>query len=679
MNDAARTELTTIQERLRAVSNPLALLEGIFAFAPVGLQVYRVDGHSVLVNRAFRELFGSEPPPEYNVLRDDIAERGGFLPLIKRAFAGETIQFGPHWYDPRELEHVKVSEGRRVAVEVMMLPLLDDVGAVTHVAIIFKDATGELRAEELAVREQRAREATSLLLRVASHLTNATTPAEIANVILEHALVALGARRGVLALRGTEGGETVIAGDCAFGEEPRSSSTALLGSVIRTGEPVWGGKTESGKATVAAVPLATKRGTVGSLVFEFAPTNHYGDDERLLIDLLAKHAAQAIERAQLFQDAQEAARRAEAANRAKDEFLGIVSHELRTPLNAIHGWAHLIASSGRDDPSLVDRGIDVILRNAKAQVTIIDDILDTARIVVGKLRLTLVPTNLPAVVRAAIESVGPSAAAKNITLDLVVDGDPVVMGDPDRLQQVVWNLLTNAIKFTPPNGRVTLRAELEGSTARIRVSDDGIGIAADDLPLIFDRFRQVDSSTTRAKGGLGLGLAIVRHLVQAHGGSVDVTSDGPGHGSAFTIEIPAVSARVSTGRIRPARANLHGVNVLVVDDEPDSAELVALVLSRSGAQTRTANSVAQAWSLIEASVPDVLVSDIGMPGEDGFSLARRLRAANDARSQIPAIALTAYTRAEDAELSMQAGYGWHLKKPASAEQLLQAVAEAARR
>jgi diguanylate cyclase len=343
-----------------------------------------------------------------------------------------------------------------------------------------------------------------------------------------------------------------------------------------------------------------------------------------------------------------------------------------------------MASSKGDDPSLIARGIDVILRNAKAQVTLIDDILDTARIVVGKLRISLVPTNLAAVARAAIESVSPQAVAKQITLDLVVDGDPVVMADPDRLQQVVWNLLTNAIKFTHEGGKVHISVELDGpgKLATVRVRDDGIGIANDDLPFIFDRFRQVDSSTTRAKGGLGLGLAIVRHLIEAHSGRVSATSEGRGKGATFIIELPAVPSGTPTSPrllLRVARTDLAGVDVLIVDDEADAAELVALVLQRRGATTRIAHSAPEAMALIDARLPDVIVSDIGMPGEDGFSFLRRLREAHGPKKDIPAIALTAYTRAEDAEQSTDAGYGWHLKKPATAEQLVTAVAEAVKR
>jgi PAS domain S-box-containing protein len=374
-----------------------------------------------------------------------------------------------------------------------------------------------------------------------------------------------------------------------------------------------------------------------------------------------------------------AARELERANRAKDEFLATMSHELRTPLNAVLGWATILSKKPRD-PAQIDRGLEVIQRNARSQERLVSDLLDVSRIISGKLQLTLRRTELAAVVRAAADVVGPAAEAKGVRL--VVDLDPdlgAIVGDADRLQQIVWNLLTNAVRFTARGGRVMVTGDRTEVGIRVRVQDTGAGIPREHLQHIFERFRQVDSSTTRAYGGLGLGLAIVRHLVEAHGGSVEAQSDGAGRGATFTILLPILAVDTSSRTAPEAEAEqapsesaaiLRDVRVLVVDDDTDSLELLRLVLGGAGATVTTVRSARDA---LETKGPfDVIVSDIAMPEMDGYSFMRRMRS-RDSGADVPAIALSAYARAEDADRAMRAGFQEHLRKPVDPATLLEAV------
>jgi CheY-like chemotaxis protein len=398
----------------------------------------------------------------------------------------------------------------------------------------------------------------------------------------------------------------------------------------------------------------------------------------------------------------EARREAEHLNRLKDEFLATVSHELRTPLQAILGWSRLLrgaGSSGSVDPARLAKGLEVIDRNAKAQAQLIEDILDVSRIITGKVRLNDAMVNLAAVVRAAADTIRPAADAKRI--EVVTELDPelgAIVGDEDRLQQVVWNLISNAVKFTPAGGRVYVRAARVDTHVELIVSDTGNGIPSEFLPYVFERFRQADSTTTRSHGGLGLGLAIVRHLVELHGGTVRAESAGVGQGATFTVALPvrAVSATGDAQAIRAAlvRASpaakgeqvLTGVRVLVVDDEADARELLVSVLEQFGAKPRAVGSVSEAFSALgeldalEGLRPDVLVSDIGMPGEDGYVLIRRLRTLEGERGipSLPAVALTAYARGEDRQRALAAGFQVHVAKPVEPSELVGAIARVVR-
>ncbi|MBD1815287.1 ATP-binding protein [Microcoleus vaginatus DQ-U2] len=381
---------------------------------------------------------------------------------------------------------------------------------------------------------------------------------------------------------------------------------------------------------------------------------------------------------------------AEAANRAKDEFLSILSHELRTPLNAILGWSTMLRQKNLSEDK-VARALETIERNAKSQAQLIEDILDVSRIITGKLRLRVGPVNLVPVIESAIESVQLAAEAKSIRLQSVLDSEAgPLLGDADRLQQVVWNLLSNAVKFTPKDGRVHILLQRVNSHVEITVSDTGAGISSDFLPFVFDRFSQHDSTTTRSYGGLGLGLAIVRQLVELHGGTVTVVSPGIGQGTTFTVKLPVMIIHLPPSAPEPLNPlvepngrfqtspTLEGLQILVVEDEADALELLSTILEKYGADVMAVASVKEALTIIETATdrsPDVLVSDIGMPDEDGYSLIRKLRQVEAQRGgRLPAIALTAYARNDDRQQSLLAGFQMHLTKPVDAAELVAVVA-----
>ncbi|MCC5661613.1 response regulator [Nostoc sp. XA010] len=422
--------------------------------------------------------------------------------------------------------------------------------------------------------------------------------------------------------------------------------------------------------------------------------------QALEIDLLKELATQvgiALQQAELYQQAQnelaerkqaeaerdhllkqEQAARAEAerANRVKDDFLAILSHELRTPLNSILGWAKLMQMSKLDPPTTT-QALASIERNAELQTKLIDDLLDVAKILRGKLSMNVAPVNLVFIIESAIDTVRTAALAKSILLRPVLSPVGQVSGDAARLQQIVWNLLSNAIKFTHMGGQVGIRLEQVGNQAQITVSDTGKGINCNFLPHIFESFRQEDASTTRKYGGLGLGLAIVCSLTEAHGGTICADSKGEGQGATFTVRLPLLNAdpqRSQPDSLLEQEPELTGIRVLMVDDEPDTRELSTALLTQYGAEVLTVTSAAEALASLESFQPDVLVSDIGMPEMDGYALLQQVRSLPPSKGgQIPAIALTAYARVEDQQRAKSAGFQHHISKPLDVQRLVQTV------
>jgi len=438
-------------------------------------------------------------------------------------------------------------------------------------------------------------------------------------------------------------------------------------------------------------PMIVMNRIVGTIEVQAYEQDAYKDEHVTAMRMAGSLAAIAIENARLFARESRARAIAEEGNRAKDEFLATLSHELRTPLTSILGWSHLLRS-GQLNAETTTRALETIERNARAQTKLIDDLLDVSRIITGKLRLNMRPTELMSVISAAIDAARPAANARNIELNVAQpEAACTVNGDPDRLQQIVWNLISNAIKFTHEGGNVSVQIECAESTVSLRVIDTGKGISAEFLPHVFDRFRQADSTTTRQHGGLGLGLAIVRQLIEMHGGTIRAESAGEGEGATFIAEFPLMKAadddsqttsmarfsqtKVIEGFSADCPPSLKGSRVLVIDDEADAREVLTMILKQCGAEVFAADSVNNALEKFRQWQPDVVVSDIGMPHEDGYALIAKMRALPvEQGGTIPAIALTAYARPEDRERALAAGYQQHVSKPIEAAELASAVA-----
>ncbi len=471
-----------------------------------------------------------------------------------------------------------------------------------------------------------------------------------------------------------------------------------------------------GITAFASYPLIAQEKLFGTLCFGSCTRLKFSQNEIGMMQAVCDQIAIAIERSRLLGSLQQQTEQLREANRMKDEFLAILSHELRSPLNAILGWAQLLRSRPNLDETKKVQAIETIERNARTQKQLIEDLLDISRIIRGKLRLNVTSCNLVPIIEAAIETVRIAAEAKEIELKFLIKvnqqtisvskQEPLatyypklfVTGDAERLQQITWNLIANAIKFTPSSGQVEVKLSTESSPESpnsnpdcvlIQVSDNGMGIGKDFLPYVFDRFRQADSSSTRSHGGLGLGLAIVRHLVELHGGTVSVESPGEGQGSTFSVKLPLLFRKddqytplspplplsPSSTPPLPFTPSLEGIVVLIVDDEADTRDFLVTVLQQSHAKVQAAASVAEALEFISQSKPDVLVSDIGMPGEDGYSLIRKIRMLPPSEGgNIPAAALTAYARTEDRLRAIQEGYQLHLPKPIEAAELTTVVA-----
>ncbi|HEX8195390.1 MAG TPA: PAS domain S-box protein [Pyrinomonadaceae bacterium] len=457
---------------------------------------------------------------------------------------------------------------------------------------------------------------------------------------------------------------------------------------------------------LAVSVISRSNEVIGGLFFGHSKPGVFTEAHEQIIEGIAAQTAVAMDNARLYDRAQKAVKeredalireqevrkQAEIASQSKDEFLGLLSHELRTPLNAILGWTRMLTSS-RMDEDTVNNAIKTIDRNARLQARLIEDMLDVSRIMSGKLRLDTQPVDLTSVIHAAVDTLRPAAEAKDIRVYVVLDyGVGQVLGDSVRLQQITWNLLSNAIKFTPKKGNVKVFLERVNSHLELTVSDTGTGIDEEFLPFVFDRFRQADSSTTKKFGGLGLGLAIVKQLVELHGGTVEASNRKDERGAIFTVKLPLMVVRQAAkqsgydvGRIHPVAGggevafdcppDIAGIKVLAVDDEPDARTLLTAILEKCGATVKTCETAAQAIKLLEEFEPDILVSDIGMPEEDGYSLIKMVRASEkETHKRIPAVALTAFARVEDRLKALSAGFNMHVPKPVEPAELAMVIA-----
>jgi signal transduction histidine kinase/PAS domain-containing protein len=571
-----------------------------------------------------------------------------------------------------------------------------------HLLIVFEDISTAKRLEDQQREEAQVNE---ILLRVAGAISELDL-ASIVQKVTDEATNVCRAEFGAffyntVDVRGESYMLYSLAGvpRSAFSSFPMPRNTDVFGPTFRgervvrsadiTNEPEYGHSPPyhgmpPGHLPVRsylAVPVVSRDGRVlGGLFLGHAAVDRFtARDERTVV-AIAQQAAVAMDNARLYELSRRERAIAEEASRMKDDFLATISHELRTPLQSILGWAHMLRS-GSLSSTTTTRALEAVERNAKAQAKLVEDILDMSRIIAGKLRIEVEPVSVVEVVQAAIETVRPAAEARDIRVQALLDPDAgTVMGDASRLQQVVWNLLINAVKFSNKGGRVYVHVRREHSSVEIVVADNGQGIAGDFLPHVFERFRQGESGYTRKTGGLGLGLSIVKHLVELHGGTVTAESEGLQKGATFTIRIPMAPLRRELPSA-PAELDLicppsiAGARILVVDDEEDARDLLRTVLEHCSARVVTAAGSAEALELVRRDPPDVLVSDIGMPGEDGYTLIERVRALPAERGgRTPAIALTAFARAEERTRALLKGFNHHIAKPVNLHELLITIA-----
>jgi PAS domain S-box-containing protein len=604
---------------------------------------------------------------------------------------------------------LRAKQGHEVPIDDSAAPIRDEAGRLFGVVLVFRDVTEEKRG---SVRRDFLAKASQVL---ASSLDYRRTLGAVAELAVPELadwctvdVVEPGAKAPQqLALAHADPAKIEFAKELARRYPPDPNAATGIPEVIRSGKSelypeIPSVMLERGArdaehlrllqalqlASAMIVPLRGRERILGAMTFIFAESGRrYTQPELSFAENFAHLAGMAIENAMAVKQLEEARSQerylrseAESASRAKDEFLATVSHELRTPLNAILGWTVMLRA--RNLPADLERPLSVIERNARAQAKLIEDVLDVSRIISGKLSLKLGATNVRDAIDASIETVIPSAQAKGVKLSADIDdASMLITADADRLQQVVWNLLTNAVKFTPKGGEVWVRAGREGSSVSIVVKDSGEGIDPSALPYIFESFHQADASTTRRHGGLGLGLAIVKQLVIAHGGTIRATSEGRGKGAIFVVKLPVREAAVRApvdraglvgGRVVP---RLDGLRLLVIDDEEDARYVVATVLRGQGAEVHLAASAIEALAKLEDVRPDVVVSDIGMPETDGYALIRQIRALPATLGgRTPAVALTAYARREDAERAFAAGFQMHVAKPIEPAQLAIVVA-----
>ncbi len=642
-------------------------------------------------NAAAERLFGYTAEemigqPIIKVIPEELRyEEAEILAKLRR---GERIE---------RYETIRVhKDGSRLEVSLTISPVRDANGRIVGAAKIGHDIGARRRAERALKEEANALET---LNRVGQAVASQLELESIVQVVTDAAKDLTGATCGAFSYSPTFNGEGVVRSD-DIRKDPRYGKNVPFPGMPSGHPPV---------CSCLAVPVRSHTGEViGGLFLGHPECGVFNERaERLTLGLASQASIAmanaslfralrdregqlkeiAAEREQFLQSERVARSEAERLSHMKDEFLATLSHELRTPLNAIQGWATLLRQRevSREDH---DRGLETIERNVRAQAQIVNDLLDMSRIISGKIHLEVQPLQLHEIVNNAIDAVRQSAVAKDIRIHPLLDSSiGLVRGDPNRLQQVLWNLLSNAVKFTPQGGRVQVVLERVNSHVEIVVEDTGIGIRSDFLPYVFDRFRQADPTTTRRYGGLGLGLSIVKNLVELHGGSVRVKSPGEGQGSTFIVMLPVSHVRSEdVARIQrpsvmedPLEAielpRLDGVSVLIVDDEPDGRGLIARILEGRGARPTCATSAAEALEILAQTSFNVLLSDIGMAEMDGYELIRRVRALNSSGSApIPAIAVTAYARPEDRQRSLLAGYQMHLAKPIEARELVAGIA-----
>jgi signal transduction histidine kinase/ActR/RegA family two-component response regulator len=699
----------------------VALLRATLESAAEGVLVLDRSGAILHYNRSFARLWslpaGGVATSDAATLLDVIC--GQFAdPVAARQRFGE-ISSAP---DPEVRDVIELGDGRVFERTCRLEPV--ESGGAGRVWT-FRDISDVRRAQEGLRDEARIFE---LLNATGEALSSKLELDALLQAVTDAATAASGAKFGAFFYNHFDesGGSYLLytlsgAPREAFEKLGQPRPTELFGPTFRGGPPIRSddilldhryAKTGTGMPrghlpvrSYLAVSVISRSGEViGGLFFGHPETAVFTERHERIIVAIAAQAAVGIDNARLYDAARRSAKEreellarersarasAERMSELKDEFLANLSHELRTPLNAILGWSQMLRHGKRSESDLA-KGLETIERNARAQTQLVEDLLDMSRILSGKVRLDVQTCEPTGFIEAALDSVRPAASAKGIRLETLLDSTAgPVSGDPGRLQQVMWNLLSNAIKFTPRGGKVQVLLERINSHIEISVADTGMGIESDFIPFVFDRFRQADASTTRRHGGLGIGLSIVKHLVELHGGNVRVQSPGADRGATFTVQLPVIVVHRSTHkepRSHPtsspslaagfAAIDLKNVSVLVVDDEADARELIKHVLESCSARVTTAANADEAIDLFGQSRPDVLVSDIGMPDVDGYELLRRIRVAERQHGgRIPAVALTAFARSEDRTRALRAGFLVHVAKPVDPSELIATIASA---
>lgn len=657
------------------------------AWGPEFTQIYN-DAYRPILGAKHPAALGRPTPETWGEIWDVIG------PMWQRVRAGEAIGF-----DDFKLTIDRFGYPEDCYFNFSYSPVRDDDGRIAGVLVTFAETTRSVLGERR--------------LRFLDDLAQATRaqsdPREVMRTTAEMLGRHLGANRCAYAHVHGDANTFDLVGDyndgvpSIVGRYRFSDFGAVCERMMRDGrayvvsnvdtEPLTAGTDLTAYRltaiqSVVCVPLHKSGRLVAAMAVHQSTPRRWSEDEVALVQTVVDRCWEAMQRMALLDSERVARVEAERASLLKDEFLATLSHELRTPLNAIVGWTHILRTKiGSSHPELL-RGVEVIERSTRVQVQLIDDLLDMSRITSGKLRLASEPVAPATFVQAAVDVIRPAAEAAGVAL--VTSFEPVgsVLGDAGRLQQVVWNLVANAVKFTPRGGEVRLSVRGAGHDLELVVADTGVGIEPEFLPHIFERFRQADGSTTRRFGGLGLGLSIARNIVELHGGTIRAYSEGAGHGARFEVRLPLVAepARaVATAVVRdPLRGaeslDLGGVRVLVVDDEPDARDLLRRVLEESGAQVAVASDAASALLALPSYRPSALVSDIGMPGLDGYELLRRVRALPaDEGGDVPAIALTAFARAEDRARALESGFDAHLAKATNPMEIVRTVQRLARR
>jgi PAS domain S-box-containing protein len=655
-------------------------------------------------NRAAERMFGYTAEEAIGrsirmIIPDD--RQGEEDTVLTRIRAGQSVD---------HFETIRLrKDGAQVTISLSVSPILDDHGKVVGASKIARDITE--RARLLAAAQEQA-DITRQLGEVGAAVASSLDQNAIVQQVTDLATSLTRAEFGAFFynVADAKSGESYMlytlsgAPREAFAKFPQPRATAVFAptfhgdGVVRlddvTQDPRYGknppfhGMPEGHLPvrSYLAVPVKAASGEVlGGLFFGHSRVGVFTEQHERLATGIAAWASLALENARLYIVARE-------ADRLKDEFLAVLSHELRTPLNAILGYARLLRG-GILTAEKAERGLETLERNAQSLTQIVEDVLDVSRIVSGKIRLDVQPVELPLVIHNAVATVQPAADARGVRVQTIVDPRVgPVSGDPDRLQQVVWNLLSNAVKFTPKLGRVQVRLERINSHVELIVSDTGAGIKPEFLPYVFERFRQGDAGTTRKTGGLGLGLSIVRHIIEMHGGTVEAMSQGENRGATFCVRLPLMivqpegftEPREHPRTERPTRltglGNLNGVRVLAIDDDEDALSLVRVVLETAGADVTTLSSAAAALERIETIRPDAVIVDLGMPGMDGFEFITRLRVASDPQIRdVPAAALTAFARSDDRTKALRSGFEMHLAKPVDPAELVASVATLVRR